>query len=337
VVGENGNGDSRPIAVLVGATGAGKTTMAVDLADWLRERGISIEIVGADARQIYRSFSVGTAKPTVSEQEAAPHHMLDVADPNETYNAVRYAEEARRCVDKIFSRRGFPLIVGGSGLYIRALVNGLFRGPGADFDLRRRLEVWSDREGIAALHDRLSECDPVAAAKVHPNDRKRLIRALEVFETTGRPISELHSEERSSGFTQTFYLGIEWSPELHARRIEARVRQMLIGGMREEASSLAMADLTKVQLFEGLGYGDALALHKGEIGMEDCVGRICKLHRRYAKRQRTWFQKIDDVFWLEPAEKNWNILVEAAGEALCAFFLDSKSQQMRRNRRSGAG
>ena len=188
--GRNGTGDSRPIAVLVGATGSGKTSMAVDLTGWLRERGVSIEIVGADARQIYRSLSIGTAKPTLREQESVPYHMLDVAEPDETFNAVLYAEEARRCVEEIYGRGAFPLVVGGSGLYIRALIEGLFEGPGADFDFRSWLEKWADREGNEALHRRLSDCDPAAASKVHPNDRKRLIRALEVFEATGRPISE---------------------------------------------------------------------------------------------------------------------------------------------------
>ena len=333
----NGTGDSRPIAVLVGATGSGKTSMAVDLTGWLRERGVSIEIVGADARQIYRSLSIGTAKPTLREQESVPYHMLDVAEPDETFNAVLYAEEARRCVEEIYGRGAFPLVVGGSGLYIRALIEGLFEGPGADFDFRSWLEKWADREGNEALHRRLSDCDPAAASKVHPNDRKRLIRALEVFEATGRPISELRAEASPVGFTRTFYLGIEWPPEIHAGRIEERVRKMLARGMGDEASWLSTANLTEARSFEGLGYGDALALHRGEIGLEECVERICRLHRHYAKRQRTWFGKIDDVFWLEPAEAEWSSLVETAGEAMRAYYHSPPTLAVQSDKESGAG
>ncbi|MEE9240873.1 MAG: tRNA (adenosine(37)-N6)-dimethylallyltransferase MiaA [bacterium] len=322
---DRSNGAWRPIAVLVGATCTGKTAMAVALAGRLKARGISVEVIGADARQIYRSLCVGSSKPTLMERQAVPHHMIDVADPDETYNASRYAEEARNCVEEIYARGAYPLVVGGSGLYVRALIEGLFEGPGADPVIRLRLEEWAAREGSEALHSRLAECDPVTAENVHPNDKKRVIRALEVFETTGRPISALRAEGTGGGFSRPFYIGLDWPLEVHAGRIEDRICQMLKSGMQEEAAWLADANLTQARSFEGLGYEDALALHRGEIDREECVDRICKLHRNYAKRQRTWYRKIENVLWLEPAESDWDSLAERAAEALSGYFASSSS------------
>ncbi len=309
-----------PIGVLIGATCTGKTAFALALAGWLAERGVALEIVGADARQIYRELSVGTAKPAAEERRAVPHHMVDVAGPEETFDASRYAGEARRCADEIYGRGGLPLLVGGSGLYIRAMIEGLFEGSGADPGIRRSLEERAEREGNEALHRRLAGCDPATAGRVHPNDRRRVIRALEVYESTGRPISDLRAEGGGGGRYRPFYMGISWPSALLDERIEARVRRMLAGGMGEEAARLADAGLTGARSFEGLGYEAALALHRGEIGLEECIGRIARLHRGYAKRQRTWFRKMEGVLWLRPAEEVWETLVERAGEALAAHF-----------------
>jgi tRNA dimethylallyltransferase len=313
-----------PIGVLLGATCSGKTAFALSLAAWLAERGAILEIIGADARQIYRELSVGTAKPTAEERGATPHHMVDVAGPEETFDASRYAGEARRCADEIYGRGGFPLLVGGSGLYIRAMIEGLFEGPGADPGIRRSLEEQAESEGNEALHRRLAECDPATAGRVHPNDRRRVIRALEVFKSTGRPISEFRAEGEGGaggeGWCRPFYMGISWPSALLDERIEVRARGMLAGGMGEEAARLADAGLTGARSFEGLGYEDALALHRGGIGLEECAGRIARLHRGYAKRQRTWFRKMEGVLWLHPAEEVWGALVERAGEALAAHF-----------------
>ena len=333
----NQAGDERPIAALVGATGSGKTTMAISVAGWLRERGVAVEIIGADSRQIYRSLSVGTMKPTLREREAVPHHMIDVAEPDETFNASRYAEEARVCVDEIYGRGAFPFVVGGSGLYIRALLEGLFEGPGTDMSIRSRLERWAEREGAGTLHRRLSNCDPVTAKNVHPNDKKRIIRALEVFEVSGRPISALRAEAGGGGFSQPFYIGLAWPKEIQGRRIEERVRRMLENGMQKEAAWLAEAGLSGARSFEGLGYEDALALSRGEMGFEDCVERICRLHRSYAKRQGTWCQKIENVLWLEPAEADRGYLIRCAGEALATYLESTLPSSMASVPKRGTG
>ncbi len=333
----NQSGDRRPIAALVGATGSGKTSMAISIAGWLKETGVSVEIVGADSRQIYRSLSVGTVKPTLREREAVPHHMIDVAEPDETFNASRYAEEARACVEDIYGQGAFPLVVGGSGLYIKALLDGLFEGPGADLSIRDRLEKWAEREGVDSLHRRLSKCDPDTASNVHPNDKKRIIRALEVFELAGRPISALRAETVGGGFSQPFYIGLAWPKEIHGKRIEERVRRMLENGMQEEAAWLAEAGLAGARSFEGLGYEDALALSRGDIGFEDCVERICKLHRGYAKRQGTWYRKIENILWLEPVEADWDYLVCRAGEALLSYLESTLPSGMASVQKRGTG
>jgi len=291
--------DPRPLAVLAGPTASGKTALAIAIAARL---SIPLEVIGADARQIYRGLSAGTAKPTEAERRTLPHHMIDVADPAETFDAARYAREARACAEGVYARGAVPLAVGGSGLYLRALAEGLFEGPGAQPALRERLEAEADREGPAALHRRLAGCDPRAAARIHPNDRKRIVRALEVYEATGRPISSLRAEAPAKGFERPLWLGVDWPPELHARRIEGRVRAMLAGGMAEEAETLARQGLAGAPAFEGLGYAEALAFGRGEAGLEETVELICRLHRGYAKRQRTWFRRVEGIRWLRPAE-----------------------------------
>ncbi len=294
--------------------------MAIAMAEWMRVRGQKLEIIGADARQIFRSLTVGTAKPTLAERNAVSYHMIDVADPHETYNAVRFAVEAREAAGEIYRRGAVPLVVGGSGLYIRSLIEGLFEGPGADEGLREELEAFAEIQVNGALHDQLAEFDPVAAEGIHPNDRRRLIRAIEVYELTGKPISALRAEGQEKRFLHPCYFGLSWPSGHLAYRIEKRVRKMLTGGMVEEASLLAKMDLTTTRSFEGLGYAEALMLHRGEANFETTVESIAQLHRNYAKRQRTWSRKMSDVRWMNPAEHSWDELVEQAGEELLSYL-----------------
>ena len=245
--------------------------------------------------------------------------MIDVADPAEGFDAARYAREARACAEGIYARGAVPLAVGGSGLYLRALVEGLFEGPGAQPAIRQRLEEEAGREGPAALHRRLAARDPRTAARVHPNDRRRIVRALEVLEAAGRPISELRAEAPAGGFERPLWLGVDWPAELHARRIEERVRAMLAGGMAEEAAWLAERGLEGARAFEGLGYAEALAHGRGEAGFEETVARICRLHRGYAKRQRTWFRRVEGLRWLHP-ERGMDQAAAEAARAVEAYL-----------------
>ncbi|OGL63690.1 MAG: tRNA (adenosine(37)-N6)-dimethylallyltransferase MiaA [Candidatus Tectomicrobia bacterium RIFCSPLOWO2_02_FULL_70_19] len=308
--------DPRPLVVLAGPTASGKTALAIALAE---RAPVPLEAIGADARQIYRGLPAGTAQPAAAERRALPHHMIGVADPAETFDAARYAREARACAGGVYARGAVPLVVGGSGLYLRAFVEGLFEGPGARPELRRRLEEEAGREGLPALHKRLSGCDPEAAAKIHPNDRRRIIRALEVFEAAGRPISSLRAGAPAGGFERPLWLGVDWPPEAHARRIEERVRAMLAGGMVEEAARLAREGLEHAPSFEGLGYAEALELGRGGADIEETVELVCRLHRGYAKRQRTWFRRVPGVRWLHP-ERGMEAAAAEAARAVEAYL-----------------
>ena len=275
-----------------------------------REEGVSLEIVGADARQIYREISVGTAKPGLGERGGVPHHMLDVAEPGETYSAARYADEAALCIEDMYRRGAYPLVVGGSGLYIRALVDGFFDGPEAQPGIRSRLEAEASKRGHAAMYERLAAVDPDTASKLHPNDHKRVVRALEVYEATGRPVSRLRAEQKAPRFPSPLYIGLRYPASVLAGRIERRVRRMLSGGMLEEVAMLAERNLTDARIFEGLGFREALALRNGRMAGDEAVREISRLHRSYAKRQRTWFQKLKGVNWLEPQERDFGVLLE---------------------------
>ena len=321
------SGNSRPIILIVGTTCSGKSAFGVALARYFREEGVSLEIVGADARQIYRGIGVGTAKPGLDERGGVPHHMMDVAELGETYSAARYADEAMVCIEDIYQRGAYPLVVGGSGLYIRALVEGFFEGPEAQPEIRERLEGEASTQGHAAMHDRLAAVDPETAAKLHANDLRRVVRALEVYEATGRPVSRLRAEQKAPRFASSLYIGLRYPASILAVRIERRVRRMLSGGMLEEVAMLAEKNLTDARVFEGLGFQEALALRRGQMAENETVREISRLHRNYAKRQRTWFGKLEGVNWYEPREKDFGVILEKAHDRVSRYLeLESRME-----------
>ena len=281
---------------------------------------MSLEIVGADARQIYRGIGVGTAKPGEDERGGVAHHMLDVAELGDTFNAVRYADEATLCIEDIYRRGAYPLVVGGSGLYIRALVEGFFDGPEAQPDTRERLEAEASRVGRKAMHERLSALDAETAAKLHPNDLRRVVRALEVYEATGRTVSQLRAEQKAPRFASPLYIGLRYPASILAERIEQRVRRMLSDGMLDEVAMLAEMNLTDARVFEGLGFQEALALRKGEMEEDDAVREISRQHRNYAKRQRTWFRRLMGVNWYEPGEENIGVILRDAHDKVSRYL-----------------
>ena len=311
---------SRPVIIVVGTTCSGKTAFGVALARRFRKEGVSLEIVGADARQIYRGIGVGTAKPGEDERGSVPHYMLDVAEPGEAYSAARYADEATLCIEEIYRAGAYPLVVGGSGLYIRALVEGFFDGPEAQPEIRKRLEMEASRRGHVAMHERLAAVDPETAAKLHPNDLRRVVRALEVYEATGRPVSRLRAGQKAPRFTSPLYIGLRYPPSVLAERIERRVRRMLSDGMLDEVAMLAEKNLTHARVFEGLGFREALALRRGQMAEDEAVREISRLHRNYAKRQRTWFRKIEGVNWYEPLEKDCGVILEKAHDKVSRYL-----------------
>jgi len=291
-------GDER-IIVVVGPTASGKSALAVELA--LCFGG---EVVSADSMQVYRHMDIGTAKPGADERAGVVHHMIDMVEPDEEYTAARYMDEAARCVRGIISKGRVPVVAGGTGLYIKVLLGGLFDGPGADPALRERLLREARGPDVGGLHARLAEVDPQSASAIHPNNIRRIIRALEVYEITGRPISEHH---RVHAFSQRGFkaLKIGLAPERERlyEAIDARVDGMMERGLVEETGRLLEMGYSRdLKPMCALGYKETGAYLDGECTLDEAVSGIKRDTRRYAKRQLTWFRKDEEIMWFGPHE-----------------------------------
>jgi tRNA dimethylallyltransferase len=289
---------SRLVAI-VGPTGSGKSALGLDLAG---ERGG--EIVSCDSLQVYRGLDVGSAKSSAAERARVRHHLVDIRDPDEDFSAADYARLARAAIEDVRDRGRLPILVGGTGLYLRALLVGLFEGPSRDVDLRRRLESMADRYGDARLHRLLRRVDPEAAARIHVHDRLRVVRALEVFRATGRPLSAQRQEGLSplAGF-DTLIVGLDLPrPELRAR-MEQRTRAMMDGGLVEEVRGLiARGYSPDLRPLHAIGYRQALDVMSGKLSIEAALGAIVTDSMQYAKRQRTWFRHQARVRWFDSTE-----------------------------------
>ena len=286
------------ILVICGPTASGKTALAAELA--LRFGG---EVVSADSMQVYRRMDIGTAKPTQSEQRGVPHHMIDVAEPEENYSVARYVADAVPIVDGILARGKLPIIAGGTGLYIDHLVAGRQFAPfQPDSGLRPQLQARARQEGLPALYAQLAQVDPDAAGSIHPNDEKRIIRALEVFLSTGKPLSQHDRESRAlpSRYTPlTIALNFAQRPHLW-ERIDRRVDQMMAQGLEGEVRALLESgippDCTAMQ---AIGYKEiAAAISEGRPAAEGAE-EVKLRSRQYAKRQLTWFRRNRDARWFE--------------------------------------
>jgi tRNA dimethylallyltransferase len=283
--------------ILTGPTGSGKSALALDLAERLKA-----EIVSMDSMTLYRGFDIGTAKPTAEERARVPHHLIDVLEPWESGSVAWWLERAAECVAEIEGRGRVALFVGGTPLYLKALLRGLFRGPSANLELRRKLEAEAERDGVPALHERLVAVDPKAAAKIHTNDLRRIVRALEVFESTGKPISSWQQEwrrEQPADGPEVICLDVPRA-ELYAR-IDRRVLAMLEAGWLEEARELReLAWPPSREASAAVGYRDLWAFLDGKAGWEETVARIQQRTRNYAKRQLTWFRQLPEIRFATP-------------------------------------
>ena len=282
--------------VITGPTATGKTKTGVRLAQLLGG-----EVVSADSMQIYRRMDIGTAKPTREEMENVPHHMLDVADPGETYSAARYVQEAGAVVDSLLDKGVVPILVGGTGLYIDSLLAGLeFADYPADTDLRQRLERRYAEEGGAAMLEELRKVDPERAAKLYPADRKRVLRALEVYLCTGKTITQHDAESKLRPPRYTALkaaLTFTDREKLYAR-IDRRVDEMVETGLLREVESL-MAELTADGTgLQAIGYKEIRAALLGQCTMAEAVEAVKRESRRYAKRQLTWLRRDESVHWI---------------------------------------
>jgi len=286
-----------PLAVITGPTGTGKTEVAVRLASRLR-----VEVVSADSRQVYRGMDIGTAKPTREQRAAVPHHLVDVVDPDERYNAARFRKEAREAISAILGRGKLPLVVGGTGLYIRALLRGLLPAPPADPEVRRELKALLDREGVQALHARLEAVDPEAAKRIHPRDPVRIIRALEIHRLTGAPLGPPTHWRRSRPEWTTLLVGLTRPrPSLYAA-LDARVERMVARGLEEETRRLLDAGYGPAP--PAIGYRHFVRVIQGQWSEPEAIRLMKRDTRQYAKRQWTWFAREPGIRWVD---------VEAAG------------------------
>ena len=292
--------DNRPaLPVICGPTAVGKTALALELAEYFNG-----EIISADSRQVYRLMDVGTAKPTQDEQQRVRHHLIDIAWPDEEFHAARFVSLAEEAIGDICQRNKAPFLVGGTGLYIRALTEGLLEAPGADPELRRDLHTRAEKEGSASLHEELARVDPVSADRLHPNDLIRIVRALEVYEQSGRTLSALQDEHGfSSKPYRTLKIGLNLEREELYRRIDQRAEAMFEQGLMEEAEALLQADYDPdLRILRTIGYCQAFALLRQEMTREEAIDDLKRSTRRYAKQQLTWFRKDKSIIWLESSD-----------------------------------
>jgi tRNA dimethylallyltransferase len=305
------------VGFIVGPTGAGKSALAIEVATLL-----GAEIVNADSRQVYRGMNLGTAKPSAPERRGVAHHLIDIRSPAEPLDVATFTTLARAAIEQIAARGRHPIVVGGSGLYLRALRGGIFQGPAASREIRERLERTARVHGVSHLHQRLREIDPAAARRIGVNDLYRITRAIEVWELTGEPIS---SHQARHGFANRSYdcltLGISVDrAELYAA-IDRRFDEMIGQGLVEEVRSLLAAGYRADRPPLGsIGYQQIAAYLRGEMGLAEAVERAKRESRRFAKRQLTWFRADPEIVWLDR-----NGAAKQAGKLLGEFFANSSA------------
>jgi len=303
--------DDHPAIAIVGPTASGKSRLAMAMA--MEFRG---EIVSCDALQVYRGMDIGTAKPTAAERACVPHHMLDLRDPGEDFSAGDYQRMGREALKAVAARGDLPVVTGGTGFYLKALIDGLFAGPGRSEELRSRLRTVLSRRGPARLHSVLRKVDPRSAERISAADAARMVRALEVWFLTRRPLSSWQEQPRVAlpGF-RWLKLGIAWPRERLYRRIDARVDQMYHDGLVDESRALLRTYPRDCHAFKAIGYRQCSVFLEGGCTLEQAIRDTQQQTRRYAKRQLTWFRSLPDLVWLE-GEEEFPRLVSRASELI---------------------
>ncbi|OQY52291.1 MAG: tRNA (adenosine(37)-N6)-dimethylallyltransferase MiaA [Desulfobacteraceae bacterium 4572_88] len=284
------------VIVICGPTGIGKTSVAISLA-----KTFNGEIISADSMQIYRHMDIGTAKPTPAEQGSVPHHLIDVADPDEAFDAVRFAAMAREKIMSLHQQNIPAFVAGGTGFYIKALIHGLFPGKSSDTDIRRRLKAELDSKGTDFLYQQLCACDPATAERLHPNDSFRIIRAIEVYESTGKRMSECHHTHGfSDAWSDTLKIGLCMDRKAIYERINQRSDTMIAEGLEAEVRKLLdMGYTADLRPMQSIGYRHMAGFIGGHLSWEEMVRTLKRDTRRYAKRQMTWFRADSEIVWKE--------------------------------------
>ena len=285
-----------PVGFIVGPTGAGKSALAMEVA----ERS-NCEIINADSRQFYRGMDLGTAKPSAEDRRRVPHHLIDVRSPDEALDVAEFAQIARAAIEEIAARGRNPLVVGGSGLYLRVIRGGIFRGPAASAEIRDRLAKIAAQRGVAHLHQQLREIDPEAANRIGVNDLYRIVRAFEVFELTGENISAHQRRHRfaDNGY-DTLTVGVEVERKKLYEAIDRRFDAMVAAGLVAEVRGLIEAGYSPERPpLSTIGYKQIAAHLRGEIALADAIAQAKQESRRLAKRQITWFRREPKIVWLD--------------------------------------
>lgn len=283
-----------PLLVIAGPTGVGKTATAVALAGRL-----DLEVVSADSRQVYRGMDVATGKPTEAERRAVPHHLIDVVDPDDTYHAARFRADARAAIAAVHARGRLPAVVGGTGLYVRALLRGLDPAPPADPEFRRELAAIAAREGRRALHERLTRVAPEVARRLHPNDHVRVMRALELARAGALDRDQVQWRQ-GGGEYRVLYVGLTMDRRALARRLRERAATMVRSGLLDEVRRLlARGYDPSLPAMHGLGYREFVQVARGALDAAEALRRMQRDTVRYARRQWTWFAREPEIQWLD--------------------------------------
>lgn len=288
--------------LILGVTASGKSRLAFDLAC-----DLSAEIICIDSMKVYRRMDIGTAKPPAKARERIKYHLIDVAEPSETFSVGRFMKLANQAVERIKAENKPVIAVGGTALYIKALLYGLFDGPAGDEKIREKLKHLAETEGLDSLHKRLAQIDPQAAERIHPNDKKRIVRALEVHEITGRPISSFQNQWNAAQDTTVSgpmrpwtIIGLRREKTAESSRINQRVKKMIEAGLVDEVKSLlAEPNPLSKQARCAIGYAEIIEHLQGKISLDDAVELIKKNTRKLAKHQRTWFKTFKNIHWLD--------------------------------------
>lgn len=287
------------VLAVVGATATGKTEVGILLAETL-----GAEIISADCMAVYRGMDIGTAKPTPEQQRRVRFHLIDVCNPDEPFSVARFQQMALEAIRQIRQRGALPMVVGGTGLYVKALLDGFHIPPAAANEALRQ-QLWQEvrRLGSAALHARLQEVDQQAASRIHPNDAVRIIRALEVYHTTGRPISEWQRRQPPPEVGRVRRFGLTMPRELLYRRINERVEKMIAQGWLEEVRRLLEAGYSPdLSAMRSLGYGELVQVIQGKLLLQEAIALIQRETRRFAKRQLTWFRADKQIEWIDASQ-----------------------------------
>lgn len=297
------------VIAIVGPTAVGKTKLSLDLAKKLRG-----EIISGDSMQIYKGMNIGTGKVTETEKGNIPHYMIDIIEPNQTFSVAEFQQQVRMYIDCILSKNKLPILVGGSGLYMDAILYDYqFANRKRNDKITKKLEEIYKKEGIGPLFSELQRIDPEQAKKIHPNNFRRVIRALEIYQTTGKTMTEIHKTQKKTAKYNHILIGLEMKREILYNQINQRIDAMIDNGLINEVRELFERYGEHYQAMQGIGYKEIIPFIKGEDTLENCIELLKQHSRRYAKRQFTWFKNKMDVKWYamdeQPYKQKFQIIL----------------------------